>query len=326
MELSELRRTKVHRLVCYMEKRRSCKIRLFAKFFGSLSACCPAIPYGWAYTKQFERDKFLALRRNGENYDAVMALPHRPQVYKWWKEQLLSARFFFAPPSYSMEIFSDASLSGWGAVSAGHRVHGFWSQSEKDWHINQLELFAAWLALRSFAADLRSCHILLRLDNTTAIAYINRMGGTQFPRLNKLSRQLWRWCEDRQLVVFASYVSSTDNWEADAESRLLEPETEFQLSSEAFDKIVHRFGSPAIDLFASRSNTKCRRFCSWKRDPGAEVVDTFTISWSNLQFYAFPPFSVILRLLQKIKSDGAEGIVVIPLLSLIHISEPTRPY
>ena len=83
MELPELRRTKVRCLVRRMEKRRSCTIRLFAQFLGSLSACCAAIPYGWAYTKQFERDKFLALRRNGENFDAVMSLPRRPRIYKW---------------------------------------------------------------------------------------------------------------------------------------------------------------------------------------------------------------------------------------------------
>lgn len=38
------------------------KIREFAKFLGVLTSACPAIPYGWIYTKGFERAKFLALR------------------------------------------------------------------------------------------------------------------------------------------------------------------------------------------------------------------------------------------------------------------------
>ena len=32
----------------------------------------------------------------------------------------------------------------------------------------------------------------------------------------------------------------------------------------------------------------------------------------NFFFYAFPPFSIILRTLRKIKKEKAEGIVVVP--------------
>ena len=67
-----------------------------------------------------------------------------------------------------------------------------------------------------------------------------------------------------------------------------------------------------IDLFASRINRKCKRFISGKQDPESETVDTFTISWRNIFFYAFPPFSLILKVLRKIRSDKAEGIVVVP--------------
>lgn len=45
------------------------------------------------------------------------------------------------------------------------------------------------------------------------------------------------------------------------------------------------------------------------------VVDSFTISWKYLNFYAFPPFSLVLRVLKKIVSDKAQGILVVPLWS-----------
>ena len=45
-------------------------------------------------------------------------------------------------------------------------------------HINYLELLAAFLALKSFARQERSISILLWLDNVTAIAFLNKMGGT----------------------------------------------------------------------------------------------------------------------------------------------------
>lgn len=69
---------------------------------------------------------------------------------------------------------------------------------------------------------------------------------------------------------------------------------------------------PDIDLFASRINTKCERYASWKKDPGSEKIDAFTIKWNAFFFYAFPPFSIILKCLQKIKKDQARGIMVVP--------------
>ena len=76
--------------------------------------------------------------------------------------------------------------------------------------------------------------------------------------------------------------------------------------------VVQRFGAPEIDLFAGRSNRKCERYVSWRRDPESEAVDAFMLSWTHFFFYAFPPFSIILRVLRKIKTDGAEGILVVP--------------
>ena len=42
------------------------------------------------------------------------------------------------------------------------------------------------------------------------------------------------------------------------------------------------------------------------------AVDSFSIDWSDLRFYAFPPFSCIDRCLQKIYQDKAVGILVVP--------------
>lgn len=66
-----------------------------------------------------------------------------------------------------------------------------------------------------------------------------------------------------------------------------------------------------IDLFASRSNTKCKRYIAWKTDPFAMAIDAFTVSWKHQFFYAFPPFSIILKA-QKIKQERVKGIIVVP--------------
>ena len=51
----------------------------------------------------------------------------------------------------------------------------------------------------------------------------------------------------------------------------------------------------------------------------AKFVDTFTIDWSQFFFYAYPPFCLVSRCVQKITHDQASGILVIPLWT-------TQPY
>lgn len=104
-----------------------------------------------------------------------------------------------------------------------------------------------------------------------------------------------------------------DNVQADKASRMhLAKETEWELMDEAFRDIVGVFGMPDIDLFASSFNTNCKRFVPWLGDPQCVTVDAFTCNWSNFFVYAFPPFSLILRVLRKITEDQARGIVVVP--------------
>ena len=200
---------------------------------GSLISVCPAVQYGLLYTKKFEREKFLALSRCNEDFSAFMKIPpHLQPDFACWintlsnpnqSNQIRSGRFV-------KEIFSDASLNGWGAACGESRTHGWWSAEDRSLHINALELRAAFNALRCFATDLRNCDILLRIDNTTAIAYINKFGSIQYPHLAEISRQMWRWCEERNISLFASYISSIDNYIADAESRIADPDTEWSLS------------------------------------------------------------------------------------------------
>lgn len=183
---------------------------------------------------------------------------------------------------------------------------------KKTLHINSLELLAIFFGLKCFASHLLNCEILLRVDNMTAISYVNRMGGVQFPDLTATARSIWQWCEHRNIWIFASYIKSSENAEADKESRNLPGETKWSFSNRAFQSIVTKLGKPNIDLFASRCNRKCFRFASWGPDPEAFAIDAFTLDWSVFSFYAFPPFILISRVLQKIIYDQAEGTLVVP--------------
>ena len=75
-------------------------------------------------------------------------------------------------------LYTDASKTGWGAqIEQGINTCGIWSKSESTRHINYLELSAVDLALSSLFNNRSDIHIRVMSDNTTAVSYINAMGG-----------------------------------------------------------------------------------------------------------------------------------------------------
>ena len=65
--------------------------------------------------------------------------------------------------------------------------------SQRLWHVNCLELQAVRLALHRFCALLTGQHVLVRSDNTTTVAYINRQGGLCSRCMSQLARHLLIW-------------------------------------------------------------------------------------------------------------------------------------
>jgi hypothetical protein len=72
-----------------------------------------------------------------------------------------------------MTIFSDAFLSGWGAVCNGITARGPWSAKDAPRHINELELLAELFALQSFTALASNIFISLQMYNSAAVCYVN---------------------------------------------------------------------------------------------------------------------------------------------------------
>ena len=64
------------------------------------------------------------------------------------------------------------------------------------------------------------------------------MGGIKYPHLNFLARNIWQWCEAKNLSIFASYIPSKEIVEVDRGSRLDNTDTEWELANFAFERIV----------------------------------------------------------------------------------------
>ena len=72
-------------------------------------------------------------------------------------------------PNASCTLTTDASKTGWGAVFLNTKTGGNFTSSESDLHINVLELKAVYFGLKALCNTIRETHILLKIDNTTAV-------------------------------------------------------------------------------------------------------------------------------------------------------------
>lgn len=290
-------------------------IRQIAQLVGVLISSCVGTKWGKLFYRDVERDKIKALHFNAGNFDAKMSLSDQARDnLLWWLNDCLYIPICFDKTQPSVRLQTDASGLGWGCVllDSSSSTGGRWNEGERINHINFLELLAAFLGIRSFCSNNTAATIHIELDNTVAISYINEQGGI-IQSLDHLSKEIWLWAKSHNKFIFASHIPGKCNNIADSRSRIFHDNTEWSLNQSAFDNICCLFGQPSIDLFASRLNNKCKKFCSWEPCPDAWAVDSFSIDWGQFDLcYAFPPFSLIGRSLSKMFRDKAELLLIVP--------------
>ena len=144
-----------------------------------------------------------------------------------------------------------------------------------------------------------------------AVQYINHMGGTRSQVLCHLAIELWEWCLDRQITLHAEPLPGSLNFRADFESRHHINSSDWRLHHQVFNVLNQQFGPFSTDLFTSFQNTHLEHYFSWKPDPQAAAVDALSQPWSKLHPYAFPPFALIGRCLQKVREEKLDYLLLI---------------
>ena len=237
--------------------------------------------------------------------DCVTALRH------WGNPRFLSEGVTMGTVTSRKVISTDASLTGWGATHEGRAVGGTWDCSLRNAHINYLELMAVFLALKHFLPFLQHSHVLVRSDNTTTVSYINRQGGLRSQQLHMLAHRLILWSDAHLLSLRASHIRGVENLGADLMSRGGYRYAEWSLHPAVITQIWERFGQPQIDLFASTENAKCPLFFSMR---GASTlgVDALAHKWPTTLLYAFPPLTLIIPTLERVRQQRLSVILIAP--------------
>ena len=244
-----------------------------------------------------------------ESLEKVIPVPRSLHPYlRWWLEEsnvLLGQPLH--PLKHALQIFTDASKEGWCAHLDEHTARGTWSLPESKLHINHLELKAVFLALKEFPTLCCNKTVLIATDNTTVVAHINKSGS--------LCALLWRilsWCTRQQVTLRARHIPGWLNVIADKLSRLGQTiQTEWSLHLEVFQATGSRLHQPQVDLFATRFNNKLPQFVSPVPDPQAWAVDALSLSWEDLDPYAFPPAVILSKVVEKLHDYPCNRIILI---------------
>ena len=197
----------------------------------------------------------------------------------------------------------------------GLRAGGQWSEAETQFHINVLEMKAAKLAIESFCRVKKPKSVHPQINNITAQSHLVKMGETKSAELNRISVEIWEYLMyliGNKITLTAEHLPSSQNIQADCESHHTKDLTEWILCLQTFARTTQIMEKPSVDLFASHLSHQLPRYMSWKLDPCCMAVDALQQKWTHMFPYAFPPFSLIRKVLRKIQEDRVTAILITP--------------
>ena len=170
----------------------SAPVRRVAAVYGMLESVSLLIPLGGVLKREFLRawSRLWSQARDGWEVPIPLVPWFREATLPFMNLSALSVGVPIVLPVSMAEVFTDASLAGWGAHFPSSEVAGVWSYDQSQLHINMLEMLAVQNALREFDSILPTGRIQVRSDNTTVVSYIQKQGGTHSHSLSVLVERI----------------------------------------------------------------------------------------------------------------------------------------
>ena len=144
---------------------------------------------------------------------------------------------------------SPRSDSGWGASLGDDQLSGSWSPIALRFSINHRELLVVLLAVCGFLHLLTNQLVALFSDNTTALSYLCKEGGTRSSSLNSVAQAILRLCEAHAVRLLPQFIPGRLNILADSLSRGSQVLcSEWTLCREVCQELFRRWPSPSTCL------------------------------------------------------------------------------
>lgn len=208
-------------LVRIVQAKRSLTALTIQKLLGHMAASIPVVPFAKLHMCLLQMVFLKNFNLQIQSQTRKIRIPRTIRdSLTWWLDQRNTLRGNpFSQMQPTCILTTDASLKGWGALMDTLCTQGRWSVEDNHQHINFLELKAIFLALRAFLPHLIGQTVVVRSDNTTAVSYINKQGGTASCTLCKMAITLWDLCIQCNIFIIVTRVPGMDNVLADSLSR-----------------------------------------------------------------------------------------------------------
>ena len=237
-------------------------------------AAVPAVSFGYLRIKRLEIERNQWLSKHKGHYNGGITLSGKSVVLiKWWCDNIFNLYKSLVLPDPSVELYTDASLIGWGARLQEVSTGGHWTADEVV-HINLLELKAVLFGLQALCKDMQDIHIRVRSDNTTVVACVNKCGSIK-EHLLQVTEDIFLWATDRSICLSAAHIPGRLNTIADDASRAYYTDAEWMIKPNFFQALCHEFSVPSLDLSVTRLNAQLDRYVSWKPDLHAYAINAF---------------------------------------------------
>ena len=247
---------------------RRVSVFLWLSLLGVLSSLARLVPGGRLRLRSLQ----LCLHRSWNRQDletpVLVSMECLPDLQWWLHLPRLSLGVSLRQVSPDLHFWSDASDVGWGAHLGCQVASGLWATHQAALSINARELLAVQLGLFQFRSALQGRTVAVFCDNTTAVAYLRKAGGTRSPLLNTLAQEILRWTESLSIRLAPQFLPGSNNVLADALSRPHQlPHTEWSLHMTVFLSL-RRLWLVQIVFFATSANHCCSIYFTF---PGSDV-------------------------------------------------------
>ena len=171
-----LKKEKKEQLTCLIRKtinKKIMKIRKLAQIIGKIVATFPGSRFVALYYRELDKNKQDGLQKRKYNYEAYVKLFQESITeLTWWQQNLPNMFNKISEDPPTVNIYSDASDTGWGAHFQGRNTGGNWSLEEKYYHINVKEMLAVYFFLKCFAKDFSNLTVKIHIDNLAVVSIL----------------------------------------------------------------------------------------------------------------------------------------------------------
>jgi hypothetical protein len=211
--------SKLQALLVGWRPRTRVKKRELLSLIGFLSFACRVVRPGRMFLR-----RLIALSTSVTSLEFYVPLNAEARLdLEWWRTflpQWNGVALLLPPPvsSRTLRLFTDASDRGFGCVFGTHWLLSVWRHGWGAHHINIRELFASWVAIRTWGDALRDTQVVLFTDSL-AMTMVWSTGSCKDAVVMRIVRALFLFTARRNINLLLRHVPGEHNVLADSLSR-----------------------------------------------------------------------------------------------------------